>query len=136
MRTIATVLFVAMSVCVLYAYAEDAGNRSVPATVDESMYNKDTVPIDSTYACQVGIENACELPVLISKAGGKIEYYWSERDLAWMPAGSEQATLQSLYDRRKELRDERQLKSMREEMDRRQRQSLEDTATHDIPGHR
>lgn len=95
------------------------------AEVDESRYIKDTVPVENTYACQVGNESACELPILLNKANKKVEYYWSDADNKWLGVGDKQAAFQKLYRDREDIRIQRQMKRTQEEMNRRLRESME-----------
>ena len=121
MRIIVAVIFILCVPSILFA-------------VDESLYVKDTVPVDNNYACQVGQAAACEAPILLNKTTKQVEYYWSAADNKWIGAGTQQQALQALYDKRKYVRTQRQLKQMQDEMDKRLRESMEEgqrnTPTH------
>ena len=125
MRILIAVMIIG-SLCVFCVHAEEVNKNSAAVQVDEAMYNKDTVPIDNTYACQVGSVNACEVPVLLSKQFKKIEYYWSTKAKRWVSAGAQQAALQVLYDKIEDIRVDRQLKEMQGELDREHRSQMEE----------
>jgi len=108
---------------------------SAETVIDESQYIKDTVPVENTYACQIGNVSACEVPILLGKADKKVTYYWSAAENKWIDAGDQGPALQSLYDSRKEIRNKRQLKAMQDEMTRRTRESM-DEAQRETPEHR
>ena len=134
-KIILMTVFITSSLCSLCACDEAAKKDSAAIAIDESLYNKETIPVDNIYACQVGYTSACEVPVLLNKATKKVEYYWSGADNKWVNAGDRQAAFQALYDKREEVRTQRQLKSMQDEMDRRHRESMEE-GRQDIPAHR
>lgn len=117
-------IFILSASCVLCA-----------AAVDENRYNKDTVPVEESYACQVGNASACEEPVLLDKTTAKVKYYWSAAANRWMSAGNEQAILQDLYDKREEIRTRRKLKEMQDEMDKRRRESMTE-GQYNTPAHK
>ena len=135
MKIILTVIFIVVSMFAISAYGEEVKKDSTAITVNESLYDKESVPVENTYACQVGYASACEVPVLLNKITKKIEYYWSGADSKWVIAGDQQAALQDLYNKREAIRTQRQLKAMQDEMDRRARESMEE-GQHNTPNHK
>jgi len=72
LKIVAAVAFIALSLCAFSAYAEDAGkNSSVVPPANEDQYAKGTVPVENSYACQVGYTPSCEMPVLLNKTTKK-----------------------------------------------------------------
>lgn len=116
-KIIIAVAAIAIDLCAFCVYAEEPAKGPADAPGQESQYSKDTVPVEGSYACQIGYDPACELPVLLNKETGRVEYFWSSSQNKWIAAGDQQITLQALYDKRKRIRDQRQLKEMQEEMD-------------------
>ena len=125
-KLIIMTIVIASGLSFFYAHAEEPKQAALVTAVDESLYNKDTVPVDNTYACQVGNTSACEVPILLNKTTKKIEYYWSTDANGWVKSGDQQAALQALYDKREEIRTQRQLKRTQGEMDRHIRESMDE----------
>ncbi|MDD5436450.1 MAG: hypothetical protein PHX20_02795 [Candidatus Omnitrophica bacterium] len=129
-KIIVMMIFLAAGIYILNAHATEAMRAremmrsSAVAEVDESRYVRDTVPVDDTYAYEIGYGGACEVPVLLNKDTGKVEYYRSYAEDKWIIAGNQEEALQGLYDRRQDIRDERRLKGMQDEMNRRNRASM------------
>lgn len=105
-KLIVMTIVIASGLALLCAHAEEAQKTAAAATLDESRYNKDTLPVDDTYACQVGNRSACEVPVLLNKT-----------------------------DKREDIRTQRQLKRMQDEMNRHIRESM-DEGQRDTPAHK
>ena len=130
------IIFIASSLCIICIYADGGNKDSVVIIVNESLYDKETVPVDNTYACQVGCVSACEMPVLLNKMTKKIEYYWSTADNKWVVAGDQQTALQAMYDKREEIRTQRQLKSMQDEINKLHKEDMEKKAPENVLNHR
>jgi RNA polymerase-binding transcription factor DksA len=76
------------------------------ATVNESDYIKDTVPVGNR-----------ELPVLLNKDTKKVEYCRDEDKEEWVAADKSTIDLQKQYDDRVSIRDERQMRQTQKDLD-------------------
>lgn len=100
MKIVLIILFLSLSACVFAAGPQSPAEQ-------EDVYRKDRAPVGRR-----------ELPILVNKLTGKVEYYWSEETKMWVEAGKRQAELQKQYDDRDKIRDERSFKQTQEEMNR------------------
>ena len=123
-RIFAAALLLACNAGELYLHAEESSEKAARAAVDESSYQKAIIPIYDNYPDLDGYEGEYEMPVLLDKATGKVTYYWAGSRKGWVDPGGQQKQLQDLYDNRKEIKSEHQLKQMQDEMDRMDREDM------------
>ncbi|MFA4981922.1 MAG: hypothetical protein WC592_05570 [Candidatus Omnitrophota bacterium] len=95
------------------------GQEDGPHAPDKGAYNEEYVPVGDY-----------EVPVLINRSTGKVEYYWHDTDKRWVEAREFKGDLQRIYTDRKKIRQDRKLAEMQQELDRLHDESWSDRQWH------